>query len=100
MAREPGAGEGGELLDAIDVISPWTAAPGADPPAAGKGASRGAALLAMVAGQDHATVGNFRLAFLLIAVVPLVSTIGFLRRLDEDDGSELSGHEAHHPATR
>jgi EmrB/QacA subfamily drug resistance transporter len=67
--------------------------------ARGFGVAFGAALLAMVAGQDHVTVGNFRLVFLLIAVVPLASTIGFLR-LDEDDGSEVSGHEAHHPATR
>jgi hypothetical protein len=67
--------------------------------ARGFGVAFGAALLAMVAGQDHVTVGNFRLVFLLIAVVPLASTIGFLR-LDEDDGAEVSGHEAHHPATR
>jgi EmrB/QacA subfamily drug resistance transporter len=67
--------------------------------ARGFGVAFGAALLAMVAGQDHVTVGNFRLVFLLIAVVPLASTIGFLR-LNEDDGAEVSGHEAHHPATR
>jgi EmrB/QacA subfamily drug resistance transporter len=67
--------------------------------ARGFGVAFGAALLALVAGTDQVTVGNFRLVFLLIALVPLVSTIGFMR-LSEDDGAEVSGHDSHHPATR
>ena len=67
--------------------------------ARGFGVALGAALLAIVAGGDRVSVGNFRIVFLLIAVVPLISALGFLR-LDEDDGAEVSGHEAHQPATR
>jgi EmrB/QacA subfamily drug resistance transporter len=62
--------------------------------ARGFGVALGAALLALVAGGDQVSVGNFRIVFLLIAVVPLISTLGFLR-LDEDDGAEVSGHASH-----
>jgi MFS family permease len=65
--------------------------------ARGFGVALGAALLAVVAGGDHVSVGNFRIVFLLIAVVPLASVLGFLR-LDEDDGAEVSGHASHHAA--
>ena len=67
--------------------------------ARGFGVAFGAALLAIVAGREHVTVGDFRIVFLLIAVVPLASTFGFLR-LGEDDGAEVSGHDSHHPASR
>jgi EmrB/QacA subfamily drug resistance transporter len=67
--------------------------------ARGFGVAFGAALLAIVSGQEHVTVANFRVVFLLIALVPLASTIGFLR-LGADDGSEVSGHDSHRPATR
>jgi EmrB/QacA subfamily drug resistance transporter len=65
--------------------------------ARGFGVALGAALLAMVAGGEHVTVDNFRIVFLLIAVIPLVSAVGFLQ-LDEDDGAEVSGHAGHHAA--
>ena len=67
--------------------------------ARGFGVAFGAALLAIVAGSEQVTVGDFRVVFLLIALVPLASTVGFLR-LSEGDGAEVSGHEAHQPATR
>ena len=66
--------------------------------ARGFGVALGAALLAVVAASDHVTVGNFRVVFLLIATIPLVSALGFTR-LGEDDGSEVSGHETHHHET-
>ncbi|HWB48399.1 MAG TPA: MFS transporter [Stellaceae bacterium] len=59
--------------------------------ARGFGVALGAALLALVAGSEHVTVGNFRVVFLLIAVIPLVSVFGFAR-LGEGDGAEVSGH--------
>ena len=62
--------------------------------ARGFGVALGAALLAVVAGGDHVSVGNFRIVFLLIAAIPLASVLGFLR-LDEDDGAEVSGHTSH-----
>ncbi|MBV9553752.1 MAG: MFS transporter [Alphaproteobacteria bacterium] len=62
--------------------------------ARGFGVALGAALLAIVAGSDDVTVGNFRFVFLLIAAVPLASTLGFLQ-LGEDDGAEVSGHREH-----
>ena len=37
------------------------------------------------------TVGDFRLVFLLIALVPLAAALGFLR-LKPEDGAEVSGH--------
>ncbi len=40
------------------------------------------------------TVGDFRIVFLLIAAMPLISALGFLR-LGEDDGAEVSGHPTH-----
>jgi hypothetical protein len=61
--------------------------------ARGFGVALGAALLAIVAGRDQVTVGNFRIVFLLIATVPLASTLGFMQ-LGEDDGAEVSGHSA------
>ena len=67
--------------------------------ARGFGVAFGAALLAIVAGGERVTVGDFRLVFVLIALVPLASTIGFLR-LGADDGSEVSGHAAQTPAAR
>jgi MFS family permease len=62
--------------------------------ARGFGVALGAALLALVASGDQVSVGNFRVVFLLIAIVPLVSTFGFLG-LSEDDGAEVSGHASH-----
>jgi EmrB/QacA subfamily drug resistance transporter len=62
--------------------------------ARGFGVALGAALLAIVAGGDRVSVGNFRIVFLLIAAIPLVSTLGFLQ-LSEDDGAEVSGHPTH-----
>ncbi len=59
--------------------------------ARGFGVALGAALLAMVASGEHVTVGDFRLVFLLIALVPLASAAGFMR-LAEEDGAEVSGH--------
>ena len=67
--------------------------------ARGFGVAFGAALLAIVAGSERVTVGDFRLVFVLIALVPLASTIGFLR-LGADDGAEVSGHPAQTPAAR
>jgi hypothetical protein len=63
--------------------------------ARGFGVALGAALLALVASGDHVTVSNFRVVFLLIAVIPLISTLGFMQ-LGEDDGAEVSGHPTHH----
>ena len=62
--------------------------------ARGFGVALGAALLAIVAGREQVTVENFRIVFLLIAAVPLASTLGFMR-LSEDDGAEVSGHPVH-----
>ena len=62
--------------------------------ARGFGVALGAALLAIVAGQEHVTVGNFRVVFLLIAAIPLASVVGFMQ-LGEDDGAEVSGHASH-----
>jgi MFS family permease len=62
--------------------------------ARGFGVALGAALLALVAADDHVTVDNFRVVFLLIAVIPLVSMFGFMQ-LSEDDGAEVSGHASH-----
>ena len=53
----------------------------------------GAALLALVAGGEHVTTGDFRIVFLLIALIPLASAAGFLR-LSQADGAEVSGHRA------
>jgi hypothetical protein len=61
--------------------------------ARGFGIAIGAALLALIAGTERVTVGDFRVTFLLIALIPLVSVAGFLR-LAEGDGAEVSGHRA------
>jgi len=38
------------------------------------------------------TTDDFRIVFLLIALLPLVSVFGFVR-LSEADGAEVSGHQ-------
>jgi MFS family permease len=65
--------------------------------ARGFGIAIGAALLAVIAGPESVTVGDFRFAFLLIAVLPLSSALGFLRLLPTD-GAEVSGHRDRAPA--
>jgi EmrB/QacA subfamily drug resistance transporter len=59
--------------------------------ARGFGVAIGAALLAIVAGNHPVTVADFRLVFPLVALLPLLSVIGFLR-LTTADGTEVSGH--------
>lgn len=59
--------------------------------ARGFGIAVGAALLAMIAGTRMATIGDFHLSFFLIALLPLLSALGFLR-LSPTDGAEVSGH--------
>jgi EmrB/QacA subfamily drug resistance transporter len=59
--------------------------------ARGFGISVGAALLAVIAGPHTVTIGDFRLAFFVIALLPLLSALGFLR-LSPGDGAEISGH--------
>jgi EmrB/QacA subfamily drug resistance transporter len=61
--------------------------------ARGFGVAIGAAFLALVAGPQPVTTGDFRIFFLLIALIPLLSAAGFLR-LAEADGAEVSGHRA------
>jgi hypothetical protein len=61
--------------------------------ARGFGVAIGAALLALVAGSQPVTTGDFRIVFLLVALLPLVSVFGFLR-LSGTDGAEVSGHQA------
>ena len=51
----------------------------------------GAALLAVIAGPAKVTVADFRLAFFLIGLIPLVAAFGFLR-LTPGDGAAVSGH--------
>jgi hypothetical protein len=65
--------------------------------ARGFGVAIGAALLAMVAGSERVTVGDFRIVFLLVALIPLLSAFGFLR-LGPDDGAEVSGQRTAQPA--
>ncbi|MBV9964865.1 MAG: MFS transporter [Alphaproteobacteria bacterium] len=65
--------------------------------ARGFGVAIGAALLALVAGSERVTTGDFRVVFLLVALIPLVSAFGFLR-LGPDDGAEVSGHRPAQPA--
>src|SRR5438067_2449776 len=65
--------------------------------ARGFGVAIGAALLAMVAGSERFTVGDFRIVFLLVALIPLLSAFGFLR-LGPDDGAEVSGQRTAQPA--
>ncbi|MBO0735042.1 MAG: MFS transporter [Alphaproteobacteria bacterium] len=59
--------------------------------ARGFGIAVGAALLAAIAGPRVPAIGDFRLAFFLIALLPFVSGFGFLR-LSPRDGAEVSGH--------
>lgn len=59
--------------------------------ARGFGVAVGAALLAVVAGSEHVATGDFRIVFVLIGLLPLVSALGFMR-LSESDGAEVSGH--------
>ena len=59
--------------------------------ARGFGIAVGAALLAVIAGPRELTIGDFRLAFFLIALLPFLSAFGFLR-LSPVDGAEVSGH--------
>jgi EmrB/QacA subfamily drug resistance transporter len=59
--------------------------------ARGFGIAVGATLLALIAGPHTLTIDDFRLAFWLIALLPLLSAFGFLR-LSPVDGAEVSGH--------
>jgi len=61
--------------------------------ARGFGVAIGAALLAVIAGSAPVTTTDFRIVFLLVALIPLFSVFGFLR-LAATDGSEVSGHRA------
>jgi MFS family permease len=65
--------------------------------ARGFGVAIGAALLAIVSGAGPVALGHFRLIFVLIGMLPLLSTVGFLR-LSSDDGAEVSGYRL--PARR
>ena len=64
--------------------------------ARGFGVAVGAALLAVIAGPARVTVGDFQVAFFLIALIPLCSALGFLR-LSPVDGAEVSGHRGARP---
>ena len=64
--------------------------------ARGFGIAIGAALLALIAGPRMLTVDDFALAFFLIALLPLLSALGFLR-LSPLDGAEVSGHHRNQP---
>jgi EmrB/QacA subfamily drug resistance transporter len=64
--------------------------------ARGFGIAIGAALLALIAGPRMLTAEDFRVAFFLIALLPLGSTLGFLR-LSPLDGAEVSGHRRAQP---
>jgi hypothetical protein len=59
--------------------------------ARGFGVAVGAALLAVIAGPARVSVADFRLAFFLVGLVPLIAAIGFLR-LTPDDGASVSGY--------
>jgi hypothetical protein len=59
--------------------------------ARGFGVAVGAALLAVVAGPAKVTAADFRLAFFLIGLIPLLAAVGFLR-LSPGDGAAVSGH--------
>jgi EmrB/QacA subfamily drug resistance transporter len=67
--------------------------------ARGFGIAIGAALLALIAGPRMLTVEDFRLAFFFIALLPLLSALGFLR-LSPLDGAEVSGHHRTQPRSR
>ncbi|MGC1885980.1 MAG: DHA2 family efflux MFS transporter permease subunit [Stellaceae bacterium] len=64
--------------------------------ARGFGIAVGAALLALIAGPHIVNTADFRLAFFLIALLPLGSALGFLR-LSPIDGAEVSGHRRVQP---
>jgi hypothetical protein len=59
--------------------------------ARGFGVAIGAALLAVVSGTGPVAVGHFRIVFVLIGMMPLLSALGFVR-LSPNDGAEVSGH--------
>ena len=59
--------------------------------ARGFGVAVGAALLAVIAGPTRVSVGDFRLAFFLVGLIPLIAAFGFLR-LTPSDGATVSGH--------
>jgi EmrB/QacA subfamily drug resistance transporter len=59
--------------------------------ARGFGVAIGAALLAVVAGTGPVTTGHFRIVFVLIGLLPLLSALGFMR-LSPSDGAEVSGY--------
>lgn len=59
--------------------------------ARGFGVAVGAALLAVIAGPTKVSVGDFRLAFFLVGLIPLIAAFGFLR-LTPTDGATVSGH--------
>jgi MFS family permease len=59
--------------------------------ARGFGVAIGAMLLAVVAGPRLVAAGDFRIVFFLVATIPLVSALGFLR-LAPEDGGKVSGH--------
>jgi EmrB/QacA subfamily drug resistance transporter len=59
--------------------------------ARGFGVAVGAALLAVIAGPSRLTVVDFRLAFFLVGLLPLIAALGFLR-LSPVDGADVSGH--------
>src|SRR5690348_7325612 len=56
--------------------------------ARGFGVAVGAALLALVAGSAPVTTADFRVVFLMVALIPLFSVFGFLR-LAATDGAEV-----------
>src|SRR4029077_4972697 len=66
--------------------------------ARGFGIAVGAALLAVIAGSAQVTIGDFALALYLIALLPLISAVGFLR-LSPLEGAEVSGHRRARPRT-
>ena len=59
--------------------------------ARGFGVAVAAALLAVIAGPAKITITDFRLAFFLLGLIPLIAAFGFLR-LAPDDGATVSGH--------
>jgi hypothetical protein len=59
--------------------------------ARGFGVAIGAALLALVAGSSPVAAGEFRIVFVLVALIPLASALGFLR-LAPADAAHVSGH--------
>ena len=59
--------------------------------ARGFGVAIGAALLAIVAGAGPVATGHFRIVFVLIGLMPLLSALGFMR-LSPGDGAEVSGY--------